>query len=176
MIIICINCMVRKRSLVDKSQLRVSFLSVKLVQKLCQSQSSADSAYQSYSACGLVYFRAHMAEAAFLEFGGALQICHFQVTNESTRSWRWAERMVESTNKLIVALNEIHCHDLVAPLLAKVTFELETLLQSGNCGEIADVKKLSNWCSAMYCPRRQAKMANLYKGQEMTMATARTQH
>ena len=160
----------------DKSPLKVSFLNLKLVEKLCQSQASADIAYQSYSACGLEYFRSDMAEPAFLEFGGALQICHFQVTNEATRSWQWAARMVESTNKLVVALNEINCHDLVPPLLEKVGHELRALSPLMNCAREEDPQKLSNWCSAMYCPKRQAKMANLYKGQQMQMGTVHTQH
>ena len=162
--------------IVDKSPLKVSFLNLKLVQKLCQSYVSADIAYQSYSACGLEYFRSDMAEPAFLEFGGALQICHFQVSNEATRSWQWAARMVESTNKLVVALNEINCHDLVPPLLEKVGHELRALSPLMNCAREEDPQKLSNWCSAMYCPKRQAKMANLYKGRQMQMETVHTQH
>ena len=160
----------------DKSPLKVSFLNLNLVEKLCQSHASADIAYQSYSACGLEYFRSDMAEPAFLEFGGALQICHFQVTNEATRSWQWAARMVESTNKLVVALNEINCHDLVPPLLEKVGHELRALSPLMNCAREEDPQKLSNWCSSMYCPKRQAKMANLYKGQQMQMGTVHTQH
>ena len=160
----------------DKSPLKVSFLNLNLVEKLCQSHASADIAYHSYSACGLEYFRSDMAEPAFLEFGGALQICHFQVTNEATRSWQWAARMVESTNKLVVALNEINCHDLVPPLLEKVGHELRALSPLMNCAREEDPQKLSNWCSAMYCPKRQAKMANLYKGQQMQMGTVHTQH
>ena len=160
----------------DKSPLKVSFLNLKLVEKLCQSHASADIAYQSYSACGLEYFRSDMAEPAFLEFGGALQICHFQVTNEATPSWRWATLMVESTNKLVVALNEISCHDLIHPLLEKVGQELRVFSPLMNCTREEDAQKLSNWCSAMYCPKRQAKMATLYKAQQMQMGTLHTQH
>ena len=124
----------------DKSPLKVSFLNLKLVEKLCQSHASADIAYQSYSACGLEYFRSDMAEPAFLEFGGALQICHFQVTNEATPSWRWATRMVESTNKLVVALNEISCHDLIHPLLEKVGQELRVFSPLLNCTREEDAQ------------------------------------
>ena len=91
------------------SQLEVSFLDPKLLKKLCRSYGAADSAYQSYSAAGLTYFKSDMSEPAFLEFGGALQISHVQISNSETRSWRWAARLVESTNKVIFTLNESIC-------------------------------------------------------------------
>ena len=161
---------------VEYNHLRVSFLDQKLVEKLCQSYGAADSAYQSYSDCGLAYFRRDMAEAAFLEFGGALQICHFQVSKRATRSWQWATRMVESTNKLVVTLNEIRCQDLIATLLEKISNELHDLLQSEEWGQGEDLTRLNNWCTAMHCKKRQQAMANLYKNHTEKMVIARTQH
>ena len=158
------------------SQLEVSFLDPQLLKKLCCSYGAADSAYQSYSAAGLTYFKSDMSEPAFLEFGGALQISHVQISNSETRSWRWAARLVESTNKVIVTLNEIQCHDLVAPLLRKVSNELHAVLKSEDWGQGKEAAKLSDWCSAMYCPERQKTMASLYRTKAELVGTPLSHH
>ena len=158
------------------SQLEVSFLDPQLLKKLCCSYGAADSAYQGYSAAGLTYFKSDMSEPAFLEFGGALQISHVQISNRETRSWRWAARLVESTNKVIVTLNEIQCHDLVAPLLRRVSDELNTVLNSEDWGQSEEAAKLSDWCTGMYCPERQKKLARIYKAKAKLIGTPLSHH
>jgi len=158
------------------NELKVSFLHPKLIEKLCGSYEAADCAYRSYSSAGLTYFKSDMSEPAFLEFGSALQISHVQISNRETRSWRWAARLVESTNKVIVTLNEIQCHELVAPLLQKVSDELNTVLKSEDWGQSKEAVKLSDWCSAMYCPERQRTMASLYKAKADLIGTPLSHH
>ena len=158
------------------SQLKVSFLDPRLLEKLCGSYGAADNAYRSYSAAGLTYFKSEMSESAFLEFGAALHISQIQISHRETRSWRWAARLVESTNKVIVALNEIQCHDLVAPLLRRVSDELNTVLNSEDWGQSEEAAKLSDWCTGMYCPERQKKLARIYKAKAKLIGTPLSHH
>lgn len=107
--------------------------------------------------------RAQHAEAAFLELGSGLQIAHRQLQISETPTWRWAMRLVESTNMLVVTLNSLGYEEIIGPLLDNVRGLIRSLPPLDKCPDGKNAAWLCRWCKSMACPRRQAQMARMYE-------------
>ena len=84
-------------SFIDKQELRI----------LCRNELGASRLWKSYMQSGILIFKDRSYDEAFTEVGSALQIAHYQLSISNTPTWRWAMRLVESTNLIVVILGKL---------------------------------------------------------------------
>lgn len=140
-----------------------SFLEREELRLFCRDEQTAEISWHSYVKTGARFLKAGEADAAFLELGNGLHIAHRQLQTSKTPSWRWAMRLVESTNMLVVALNSLGYNELVGPLLENVRGQINSLPALHKCPRGKDAAWLCRWCESMACPRRQAQIARMYE-------------
>ena len=139
-------------SFLDKQELRI----------LCRDEPSASSLWKSYMQSGSLIFKDRSYDEAFTEIGSALQIAHYQLTITNTPTWRWAMRLVESTNLTVVILRQLGHQSVIGELLVAVEKQILALPDLKNCPPKRDARWLCRWCKSMSCKRRQEILANLY--------------
>ena len=91
----------------EKAELRV----------LCRTEQSADSLWKSSMRVGNVLLKHESETDAFNELGCAFQVAQHQLIRTEKPSWRWAMRLVESTNLLVVVLGRWGYQELIRDLL-----------------------------------------------------------
>ncbi len=146
----------------NKSFLAPTFLGYEELQVLCRDPMTAEESWKSFIQTGANLMKAEVSDTAFLELGGALQIAHSQLTQTREPSWHWALRFVESTNIIVVALNEMGHKQLVDPLLISVKKDISALRTLSGGPKSTGNTWLRQWCEAMQCPGRQAQLASVY--------------
>lgn len=99
---------------------------------------------------------------AFNELGCAFQIAQHQLIRTEKPSWRWAMRLVESTNLLVVVLGRWGYQELIRDLLNCVQHQVATIPSLSDCPSGRSAKWLCMWCQSMTCPKRQASIERLY--------------
>lgn len=139
------------------------FLEKEELRLYCRDEATADALWQSFIEGGAKLLRAQHVEAAFLELGSGLQIAQQQLQTNKTPNWRWAMRLVESTNMLVVTLNSLGYEEIIAPLLDNVRGLIRSLPALEKCPEGKNAAWLCRWCESMACPRRQAQIARMYE-------------
>lgn len=139
------------------------FLEKEELRLYCRDEATADASWQSFIEGGAKLLRAQHVEAAFLELGSGLQIAQQQLQTNKTPNWRWAMRLVESTNMLVVTLNSLGYEEIIAPLLDNVRGLIRSLPALEKCPEGKNAAWLCRWCESMACPRRQAQIARMYE-------------
>ena len=139
------------------------FLEKEELRLYCRNEATADASWQSFIEGGAKLLRAQHVEAAFLELGSGLQIAQQQLQTNKTPNWRWAMRLVESTNMLVVTLNSLGYEEIIAPLLDNVRGLIRSLPALEKCPEGKNAAWLCRWCESMACPRRQAQIARMYE-------------
>lgn len=139
-----------------------SFLEKEELRLYCRDEQTADISWHSYVKAGAQFLKTGEASAAFLELGNGLHIAHRQLQMSKTPTWRWAMRLVESTNMLVVALNSLGYNELIGPLLENVRGQISSLPALSKCPKGRDAAWLCRWCESMACPSRQAQIARMY--------------
>ena len=139
------------------------FLEKEELRLYCRDEATADASWQSFIEGGAKLLRAQHVEAAFLELGSGLQIAQQQLQTNKTPTWRWAMRLVESTNMLVVTLNSLGYEEIIGPLLGNVGGLIRSLPALEKCPEGKNAAWLCRWCESMACPRRQAQIARMYE-------------
>lgn len=139
------------------------FLEKEELRIYCRDETTAGASWQTFIGAGAKLLRAQHVEAAFLELGSGLQIAHRQLQTSKTPTWRWAMRLVESTNMLVVTLNSLGYEEIIGPLLDNVRGLIRSLPALDRCPEGKNAAWLCRWCESMACPRRQAQMARMYE-------------
>ncbi len=139
-------------SFMDKQELRI----------LCRDESSASRLWMSYMQSGGLIFKDRSYDEAFTEIGSALQIAHYQLTITNTPTWRWAMRLVESTNLTVVILGQLGHQSVIEELLVAVEQQILALPNLKDCPPKRDARWLCRWCKSMNCKRRQESLANLH--------------
>lgn len=139
------------------------FLEKEELRIYCRDETTARASWQSFIEAGAKLLRAQHAEAAFLELGSGLHVAHRQLQISEPPTWRWAMRLVESTNMLVVALNLLGYEEIIGPLLDNVRGLIRSLPALEKCPEGKNAAWLCRWCESMACPRRQAQMARMYE-------------
>ena len=99
---------------------------------------------------------------AFNELGCAFQVAQHQLIRTEKPSWRWAMRLVESTNLLVVVLGRWDYQGLIRDLLNCVQHQVATFPSLSDCPSGRSAKWLCMWCQSMTCPKRQASIERLY--------------
>ena len=140
----------------EKAELRV----------LCLTEQSADSLWKSSMQVGNVLLKDESDTDAFNEFGCAFQVAQHQLIRMEQPSWRWAMRLVESTNLLVVVLGRWGYQQLVRDLLICVQHQLAAIRSLSDCPSGRNAKWLCMWCQSMTCPKRQASIERLYRQNE----------
>ena len=140
----------------EKAELRV----------LCRTEQSADSMWKSSMRVGNVLLKHASETEAFNELGCAFQLAQHQLIRMEQPSWRWATRLVESTNLLVVVLGRWGYQELVRDLLTCVQHQLVAIPSLSDCPSGRNAKWLCMWCQSMACPKRQASIERLYRQNE----------
>mgnify|MGYP001386377755 CR=1 FL=1 len=140
----------------EKAELRV----------LCRTEHSADSLWKSSMRVGNVQLKHNRENDAFNELGCAFQVAQHQLIQMNQPSWRWAMRLVESTNLLTVVLRRWGYQGLIRDLLVCVQHQIAAIPALSDCPVGRDAKWLCSWCQSMACPRRQASIERLYTQHE----------
>ncbi|MGB1335541.1 MAG: hypothetical protein ACPG8D_06430 [Luminiphilus sp.] len=115
---------------------------------------------------GNVQLKHNCENDAFNELGCAFQVAHHQLIQMNQPSWRWAMRLVESTNLLTVVLRRWGYQGLIRDLLVCVQHQIAAIPALSDCPVGRDAKWLCSWCQSMACPRRQASIERLYTQHE----------
>ena len=136
----------------EKAELRV----------LCRTEHSADSLWRSSMQVGNVQLKHNCENDAFNELGCAFQVAQHQLIQMNQPSWRWAMRLVESTNLLTVVLRRWGYQGLIRDLLVCVQHQIAAIPALSDCLVGRDTEWLCSWCQSMACPRRQASIERLY--------------
>ena len=139
-------------SFIDKQELRI----------LCRDEQGASRLWKSYMQSGNLIFKDCSYDEAFTEIGSALQIAHYQLTITNTPTWRWAMRLVESTNLTVVILGQLGHESVIGELLVAVEQQILALPNLKDCPPKRDARWLCRWCKSMSCKRRRERLANLY--------------
>ena len=142
-----------------------SFLEKEEMRLLCKDTITSDLSWNAYIETGIHLLNAGEGSAAFMELGGALQIAHKQVCTNPAPTWRWAMRLTESANLLVITLNLLECERLIDPFLHNMHSEIAVLPPLVDCPQGKNKTWLCNWCKSMNCPRRQARLAAMYAHQ-----------
>ena len=140
----------------EKAELRV----------LCRTEHSADSLWKSSMRVGNVQLKHNCENYAFNELGCAFQVAQHQLIQMNQPSWRWAMRLVESTNLLTVVLRRWGYQGLIRDLLVGVQHQIAAIPALSDCPVGRDTEWLCSWCQSMACPRRQASIERLYTQHE----------
>jgi hypothetical protein len=138
------------------------FIEKRELRMLCQTEQSADSHWKSSMRVGNVLLKHESETEAFNEFGCAFQVAQHQLIRVETPSWRWAMRLVETTNLLVVVLGRWGYQGLVRDLLTSVQHQLAAISNLADCPCDRNAKWLCVWCQSMTCPKRQASIERLY--------------
>ncbi len=136
----------------EKAELRV----------LCRTEQSADSLWKSSMRVGNVLLKHESETDAFNELGCAFQVAQHQLIRTEQPSWRWAMRLVESTNLLVVVLSRWGYQELIRDLLHWVQHQVAAIPSLSDCPAGRNAKWLCMWCQSMTCPKRQASVKRLY--------------
>ena len=115
---------------------------------------------------GNVQLKHNCENDAFNELGCAFQVAQHQLIQMNQPSWRWAMRLVESTNLLTVVLRRWGYQGLIRDLLVCVQHQIAAIPALSDCPVGRDAKWLCSWCQSMACPRRQASIERLYTQHE----------
>ena len=136
----------------EKAELRV----------LCRTEQSADSLWKSSMRVGNALLKHDSETDAFNELGCAFQVAQHQLIRTGRPSWRWAMRLVESTNLLVVVLRRWGYQELTRDLLNCVQHQVSAIPSLSDCPSGRNTKWLCMWCQSMMCPKRQASIERLY--------------
>ena len=136
----------------EKAELRV----------FCRTEQSADSLWKSSMRVGNVLLKHESDIDAFNELGCAFQVAQHQLIRTKQPSWRWAMRLVESTNLLVVVLARWGYQELIRDLLCCVQHQVAAIPSLSNCPYGRNATWLCVWCQSMTCPKRQASIERLY--------------
>ena len=82
------------------------------------------------------------------------------ISNKPT--WRWAMRLVESTNLIVIILGKLGHQSVIGEFLVAVEQQILALPHLKDCPPNRDARWLCRWCKSMNCRRRQESLANLY--------------
>lgn len=129
---------------------------------LCRTEQSADSLWKSSMRVGNVLLKHESETDAFNELGCAFQVAQHQLIRTEQPSWRWAMRLVESTNLLVVVLSRWGYQELIRDLLHCVQHQVAAIPSLSDCPAGRNAKWLCTWCQSMTCPKRQASLERLY--------------
>ena len=129
---------------------------------LCSTEQSADSLWKSSMRVGNVLLKHEFGTDAFNELGCAFQVAQHQLIRTEQPSWRWAMRLVESTNLLVVVLSRWGYQELIRDLLHCVQHQVAAIPSLSDCPAGRNSKWLCMWCQSMTCPKRQASLERLY--------------
>ena len=136
----------------EKAELRV----------LCRTEQSADSLWKSSMRVGNVLLKHEFETDAFNELGCAFQVAQHQLIRTGRPSWRWAMRLVESTNLLVVVPRRWGYQELIRDLLNCVQHQVSAIPSLSDCPSGRNTKWLCMWCQSMMCPKRQASIERRY--------------
>ena len=139
-------------SFIDKQELRI----------LCRNELGASRLWKSYMQSGILIFKDRSYDEAFTEVGAALQIAHYQLSISNKPTWRWAMRLVESTNLIVIILGKLGHQSVIGEFLVAVEQQILALPHLKDCPPNRDARWLCRWCKSMNCRRRQESLANLY--------------
>ena len=129
---------------------------------LCRTEQSADSLWKSSMRVGNALLKHESETDAFNELGCAFQVAQHQLIRTEQPSWRWAMRLVESTNLLVVVLSRWGYQELIRDLLHCVQHQVAAIPSLSDCPAGRNAKWLCMWCQSMTCPKRQASIERLY--------------
>lgn len=150
------------------------FLDAEALSIICRSPGAADVSWKLLTEQGAHYLRAHDYDTAFLVIGGALQIASEKLRSDPAPGWRWAMRMVESSNMTVAALKALGFQELVVPLMQQVECQIDVISDLSECPPGKDASWLCRWCQSMHCPQRQDQLLVRYC--RVTAQTAHWQH
>ena len=150
------------------------FLDAEALSIICHSPGAADGSWKLLTEQGAHYLRAHDYDTAFLVVGAALQIACEKLRSDPAPAWRWAMRMVESSNMIVAALKALGFQELVVPLMQQVESQIDVIPDLSECPPGKDASWLCRWCQSMHCPQRQDQLLVRYL--RVTAQTIHWQH
>ena len=138
------------------------FLEKAELRTLCRTEHGADSLWKASMQVGNTLLKRSSESDAFNELGCAFQVAQHQLIHTTRPSWRWAMRLVESTNLLVIVLRRWGYQELIKDLLACVQYQVSAFPNLSGCPLERDVEWLCSWCRSLACPQRQANIERLY--------------
>ncbi|MGI9298976.1 MAG: hypothetical protein ACR2PD_00945 [Luminiphilus sp.] len=139
-----------------------SFLGNEELRLLCRNEHASGALWKSYMQSGSLIFEDLSTDEAFNQVGCALQLAHYQLISSKTPTWRWAMRLIESTNMIIIILRQWGHQALIRELTATIEQQILSLPYLRDCPDNKGKVWLCRWCRSMNCPKRQQTLARLY--------------